>query len=81
MEQIFYFIAELTVAAGVFYALKWYLKTHQNDFEKRLESYCPPSPLPEARQLYLTNSEVSIYNRSDYLFVNPFSVYWAVRRF
>lgn len=54
MEQIFYFIAELTVAAGVFYALKWYLKTHQNDFEKRLESYCPPSPLPEARQLYLT---------------------------
>jgi hypothetical protein len=54
MEQIFYFIAELTVAAGVFYALKWYLKTHQNDFEKRLESYYPPSPLPEARQLYLT---------------------------
>ena len=54
MEQIFYFIAELIVAAGVFYALKWYLKTHQNDFEKRLESYCPPFPLPEARQLYLT---------------------------
>ena len=54
MEQFFYFIAEFTLAAGVFYALKWYLKTHQNDFEKRLESYCPPSLLPEARQLYLT---------------------------
>jgi len=54
MDQILFFIIELAVAAGVFYALKWYLKTHRNDFEKRVEAYCPSSPLPEARQLYIT---------------------------
>ena len=54
MDQILFFTIELAVAVGVFYALKWYLKTYRNDFEKRVEAYCPSSPLPEARQLYIT---------------------------
>ena len=54
MDQILFFTIELVAAAGVFYVLKWYLKTHRNDFEKRVEAYCPSSPLPEARQLYIT---------------------------
>jgi len=54
MDQILFFTIELAVAVGVFYALKWYLKTHRNDFEKRVEAYCQSSPLPEARQLYIT---------------------------
>ena len=54
MDQILFFTIELVAAAGVFYVLKWYLKTHRNDFEKRVEAYCLSSPLPEARQLYIT---------------------------
>ena len=54
MNQILFFTIELAVAVGVFYALKWYLKTHRNDFEKRVEAYCLSFPLPEARQLYIT---------------------------
>ena len=54
MDQILFFTIELAVAVGVFYVLKWYLKTHRNDFEKRVEAYCLSSPLPEVRQLYIT---------------------------